>query len=206
MTSSNIAVIALVFLIGMALGGAVIWLLNQRKSVKATPAAQPAQAATDLSFRFSYITLPSAIALGVIITLAILYSSLPAEVAYRFSSSGSPRDAVSRETFMALMTGVQLVMVAAAALIAFVILRFARRMLKDSPPLVPPGRIIWLMANMVVMPQLIMAFLALDATYYTRTATHMMTPWLFSLLTIAIGTLAIIFLFAQSFNETRKAK
>jgi len=204
MNSANFAVFALVFIIGLALGGAVIYFLGRRRPA---PAAAPAAASgLDLSFRFSYILLPVAIALFTIIALGVLYPSLPAEVDYRFSATGVPRGSIGRVGFLALMVGVQLLMTAAAAAIASLILRIARRMLANSPDAVDPMATIWLMANMIVLPQVIVSFVALDAAYYARAGAHIMTPWLFSLAALGVGTLAIIILFTRSFNETRKAK
>ena len=206
MTSSNFAVIALVFLVGLVLGGAVIYLLGRRRGAPSRPvSAQGEKPALDLSFRWGYVLLPAAVALVTIVALAVLYSSLPAEVYYRFSSAGVPRGSIGREGFLAIMVGAQILMVGAATAVASMVLRIARRMLKDSPTFVDPGRAIWLMVNMLVLPQLIVSFVALDSAYYARSGTHIMSPWLFSLVTIGIGTLVIIFLFAQSFNETRKA-
>ena len=203
MISSNIAVIALVFLFGLVLGGVAIWLLGRRHTaVRTAPEAKPT---TPLSFRLNYIALPGALALTTVIAIAILSPSIPAELAYRFSSSGAPQGFMGREFFLSIMIGAQLIAVGLAAIIAFFIIRTARRILQSSPAPVAPGRIIWLMVNILVLPQLLVAFVALDAAYYARTSSHIMTPWLFSLLAVGIGTLVIIVLFALSFNETRKA-
>ena len=200
--TANIAVIALVFLVGLVLGGAGIWLMGRRRTTADAPAAK---SSTDLSFRLSYIALPGVVALTTVVAIVIMYPSLPTELAYRFSSSGEPRGLIGRELFIGLMIGAQFIVVGLAAAVAVAIINMARRMMKDYP-VAAPGNTIWLMVNMVVLPQLIVAFVALDAAYYARTATHIMTPWLFSLLAIGVGTLAIIVLFARSFNETRKAK
>jgi hypothetical protein len=207
MTSSSIAVIALVFLIGLVLGGAVIWLIARSGSrTVRTVAPIPEKNTPELTFRFSYIALSSAVALVSIIGLAVMYSSLPAEVYYQFSSNGVLRGSISRELFIVLMIGGQLVLVAVAAVIALTILGIARRMLKGNAPLIDPGRIIWLMANMVVLPQLIVAFVGLDAAYYATSGSHIVTPWVFSLATIGFGTLIIITLFVRSINDARRVK
>jgi uncharacterized membrane protein len=207
MTSSNIIVFGLVFILGLALGGAVIYLLGRRKATSKVPdAAAHAAPGLDLSFSFSYIALSVIIAAITIIALAVLYPSLPAQVDYRFSSSGVPRSSISREGFLAVMVMSQLLMVAAAAAIAGLVLRVARRMLADAPPPSDPTQTIWLMVNMVVLPQVIVSFVALDAVYYAHFGSHSMTPWLFSLIALGIGTLTIIVLFTRSFNETRKVK
>jgi len=205
MNSSNIAVIALVFLVGLVLGGAGIWLFGRRRTpTPRDPAPKPPS--TGPSFRLSFIALPGAVALATIVTLVILYPLLPAEIAFRFSSSGEPRGTIGSGLFVGLMIGAQFIVVGLAAAIAFGIVNMARRMIKDSPTAINPGSIIWLMVNMLVLPQLIVAFVALDAAYYAHAETHIMTPWLFSILAIGVGTLMIIVLFARSFTETRRAK
>ena len=205
MNSSNIAIFAVVFIAGLALGGWVIYLLGHKKSGKSAPPAPP-EPGIDLSFRSSYIILPAALAILTITAIGILYPSLPPVVDYRFSAAGVPRDSIGREAFLGIMAGAQILMVAAAAAVAGLSLRVARRMMADSPSPVNPTPVIWLMANMIVLPQLIVAFVALDAAYYARMSTHIMTPWLFSLVAIGAGTLVIIILFMRSFNDTRRAK
>ncbi len=211
-TYSNIAVTALVFLLGLVLGGIAFWWFGRRHTHTETLTAEKPEAksetksAVNLSFRLGYIALPGAVALTTIVFLAILYPSFPNELAYRFSSSGAPQSYIGRELFAVLMIVAQLVVVGFAAAAALFILRLARRMLKDSPAPIAPGRIIWLMANMLVLPQILIAFVALDAAYYANKTAHIMTPWLFSLLAIGVGTLVIIILFALSLNEARRAK
>jgi len=207
-TYPNIAVTALVFLLGLALGGVSIWWFGHRrtKPQNAPAAKQDTATAMDLSFRLGYVILPSAVALTTIVTIAILYPSFPNELAYRFSSSGAPQSSIGRELFTVLMIVAQLVVVGLAAAATIFILRLARRMLKDSPAPIAPGRIIWLMANMLVLPQILIAFVALDAAYYASKTAHIMTPWLFSLLAIGVGTIVIIILFALSLNDARRVK
>ena len=72
MTSSNIAIIALVFLVGLVLGGAVIYLLGRRGAAPAAPVKAAGKPALDLSFRWGYVLLPAAVALVTIIALAVL--------------------------------------------------------------------------------------------------------------------------------------
>jgi len=208
MNSSNFAVFALVFLIGLAFGGAVIWLLGRRRAGSSiqSPVVPGKRPSGDFSFRPGFIAVPIVVAVFTILSLTVLYSSLPGQVAYRFSSAGVPRDTIGREAFFVMMVGGQLLIVAASAGIASVVLRLARRMLAGSPEKIDPSRVIWLMVNMVVLPQLILAFVALDAAYYARVGTHIMTPWLFSLVTIGIGTIVIILLFSLSINETRQTR
>ncbi len=206
MNSSSVAVIALVFLVGLAVGGAVIWFVARRQAVARTGPAtgRGKKAATDLSFRLSYIALPSAVALVTVIAMAIAYPALPAEVAYRFNSSGVPQSTMSREVLLLLTVGLQLLTVVAALAVAWLLLNMARRALQNSRPPVEPGRIIWLLANMVVLPQLILSFVALDAAFYAHSQSHLMTPWLFSIVAVGIGTVVMTFLFARSFNEARR--
>lgn len=204
MNSPNFAVIALVFLIGLVLGGTGIWLFGRHRIP--TQGASEEKSQAELSFRLSYIALPGAVALATVIAIVILYSSLPPELAFRFSSSGEPRGLIGRELFVGLMIGAQFIVVGLTVAVALGIINLARRMLKENPTATAPGSTLWLMVNMLVLPQLLIAFVALDAAYYARNLTHIMTPWLFSLLAIGIGTLVIIVLFARSFNETRKAK
>jgi uncharacterized membrane protein len=206
MNSSDIAVFALVFLFGLVIGGVVIFLLWRKKEAARAPVSRiPAKNGVDLSFRFGYIAVPVVLAGVTAIALVVFYPSLPDEVYFRFSSEGAPRSSISREGFLAVMTSAQLLMVLAATAIAWLTLRIAQRMLANSPAMMNPLRTIWLMANMIVLPQVIVAFVASDAAFYARTNTHILTPWTFSLIVIGIGTVSLFALFLRSFKNPRSS-
>ena len=206
MSATTITLIVLVFALGLALGAGLIWFFLRRergaKPAAVTPA--PPKPVPAVRFRASYIVLPAAVALVAIVISLALYPSLPAQVAYRFTSGGLPTGYMARATFLVLMAGAQVLLVTAAYVIAASIVRVSRRMSQNQPLPVDPSRIIWLMANMVLLPQIILAFILVDSSIYAASNRHLMTPWLFSLIAIGVGTVVIAVLFVRSFQDYQK--
>ena len=66
------------------------FFFRQRQVIKSKETTQEATTGMTLVFHWSYIMLPMAILLLSIILTASFYHRLPAEVAYRFKSDGSP--------------------------------------------------------------------------------------------------------------------
>jgi uncharacterized membrane protein len=205
MSVAIIVVIALVFIIGLACGGGLIWIfLRRQKVVKSAGEARPIiKTATALRFHIGLVALPLALFLLCSILVIAFYPSLPLEVAYRFSSTGVAKGWLGREAFVAVMLGAQLIFLLASWVIAAALTRIGQQMLQSSRLPASPGRMIWLMANMVSLPQLIAAFIMVDAIIFARSQHHIMTPWLFALLAIALGSIVLIILFMQSIKQSR---
>jgi uncharacterized membrane protein len=210
MSATTVILLILIFALGLALGAGLILFLLRRerqataKAAKAERVSAPPRSAPVLRFRFSFIALPLVIAMTSIISAFVVFPFLPAQVAYRFTMGGAPASYMARGTFFVLMTVAQLAIVGSAYIIASSIVNLGRRAAQDQPLPVDPSRVIWLMANMVVLPQVILAFILVDAAIYGSTTRHLLTPWIFSLLTLGLGSVAIVALFLKSFRDYRK--
>jgi uncharacterized membrane protein len=205
MSAAFIVVIALVFIIGLAFGGGLIWfLLRRQKLVKPAGETRPIiKKATVLRFYLGLVALPLTLFLLCSILVVAFYPSLPPEVAYRFNSTGVAKGWLGREAFVAVMLGAQLIFLLASWVIAAAVTRIGQKMLESSRFPANPGRLIWLMANMVSLPQIIAAFITVDAIIFARSQQHVMTPWLFALLAIALGSIVLIILLMQSIKQSR---
>jgi len=61
-----------------------------------------------------------------------------------------------------------------------------------------PHKAIWLMINMLALPQIILAYIMLDVSFYALHETHIMLPWLFTLIALVVGSILLIILFIQA--------
>jgi uncharacterized membrane protein len=205
MSAVFIVIIALVFIIGLAFGGGLIWMfLRRQQGIKLAGETRPIiKKAQALRFHIGLVALPLALFLLCAVLVIVFYSSLPPEVAYRFSSTGVAKGWLGREAFVVVMLVAQMVLLIAAWVIGVAVTGIGQKMLQSSKFPASPGRLVWLMANMVSLPQIIAAFIMVDAIIYARSQQHIMTPWLFALLAIALGSIVLIILFMQSIKQSR---
>jgi hypothetical protein len=134
MSAAFIVVIALVFIIGLAFGGGLIWfLLRRQKLVKPAGETRPIiKKATVLRFYLGLVALPLTLFLLCSILVVAFYPSLPPEVAYRFNSTGVAKGWLGREAFVAVMLGAQLIFLLASWVIAAAVTRIGQKMLESS--------------------------------------------------------------------------
>ena len=191
-----------IFLLGLVVGGGVIWFVSnfiRRMRSKQTDNVTH----TALKFRWMYLVIPFILLLFSIVIVLVAYPSLPESVAYRFSTGGAPRSYFPRATFVSLMLGAQLFITVLVGGLAVGIVQFGNSLLKKSALQFNAQGVTWLMSNMLVLPQVILAFILLDSSYYALQLEHLMTPWLFSLIAVACGSVILLFVFIQTFTQIR---
>jgi len=212
MSISTILIIAAVFLAGLGLGAFIIWFVLRRRKAspsneKQGPIAQskPVLETPDrqedkpspLVFHMSYVITPITLAIVCLIVAAAFVAFLPSPLAFRFTSNGAVHMSMNTYIFTGLMIVGQIICALAAWAIANTIIRMGRNAFKSSQPQVPLGAYISLMANMVLLPQLILAYIMLDAFIYGVWTRHLIPVGVFSILTIAIGSLVLITMFMR---------
>jgi len=155
------------------------------------------------AFRYTYILLPGLLALGCIILAAVLYSHLPAELGLRFQSDGTPVNLLNKSTFVALMLGLQAGITVAVLFIALIFLKFVGLMARNSVVPVNLSGFIFLMSNMLLLPQIILGYLMVDSFVYGLRNMHMVSIGVFSLCVVGIGTIILFIMFARLFAQLR---
>jgi uncharacterized membrane protein len=207
MSTTMVLVAFAVFALGVGIGAGAIWILLLLRRGKLKSAAQkpvpPPGDTSALPFRWGYIAISVFLFLFCLAVAAIVHPSLPESVAYRFSSAGVPTSFLSKAAFTAVMLGAQAFITLAVIGLAFSIIAFGRRLLGKSALAFNVHGMIWLMTNMLALPQIILAFILLDSSFYALQGSHIMTPWLFSLITVGLGSLVILFVFVQVFKQAR---
>ncbi|MFC1991241.1 DUF1648 domain-containing protein [Chloroflexota bacterium] len=148
------------------------------------------------TFHWSYIVLPGAVLLLSLVLTAFFYPRLPAEVAYRFQSSGSPDNWAGRGSVILWMLLPQFLLTLVAGGIAGGITGLAARFIQPESTWTKPERIISLMGNMVALPQSILFFAMLDIFSYNSYQIHLLPLWVFALIVLVVGgiILGIFFL------------
>jgi hypothetical protein len=199
--------ILLIVLVGLL----ALWFVFGRKRVVSPDIIQrPVNSATlpaKITFRWSYIFLPTVIFIISVIIVAVFYSRLPAEVGYLFKSDGSPESWAGRTGIVlwALLPQVFLTLVAMA--ITWGIARLSAPFYKPEASLVKPETALLFMGNMIALPQLILCFAMLDIFSYNAYQIHIMPLWVFALIVMGIGAiiLGIFFMRAvlQAFRSLR---
>jgi len=148
-----------------------------------------------LSFRWRYIALPVAIFLLSLILTAYFYHLLPGEVAHHFKD-GSPDKWMGRGAIIAWMLTPQFFLALLAGAIVWGMTKLGTRFQPTASRWVE--KMLVLMGNMIVLPQIILTFAMLDIFSYNSYQIHLIPLWLFALIVMGLGgiILGIFFILA----------
>ena len=154
------------------------------------------------AFRWRYVGLPLIFLLISVILVAVFYNRLPFQVAYHFSSDGSPDMWAIPGLFVFWALLPQFLLTLGAAVVTWVISILARRFLDPAAALVKPQRIMLIMGNMVAIPQLIIIFAMLDIFRYNSNYTHFRPSVLvFALIVMVVGGVILSAFFVQTMRQ-----
>jgi hypothetical protein len=147
--------------------------------------------------------LPAAMLLITIILAAFFYGKLPAATAYRFSG-GVPVRWLDRGGVLAWALGLQFVLVLLSLAITFMVTGAARRMQLPETPL--NRSLFAIIGNVVVLPQVIIAYAMLDIFLYNMDDKNLPPLWAFALMVMLAGGVVLAVLFTRAFAQSRKLK
>lgn len=201
MFMTAIIIVSLVFLLGLALGAAVIWYVLRRQQTARVKEPANEKAATSLTFHWKYILLPMAILLISIILALIFYPQLTDEVAYRFNPDGSAKSWLSREIFTLFMLVAQFLLALTASAITWGVTKLSLQF--GQVERIKPGNILLLMGNIIALPQIVLAFVMLDIFSYNIYDSHLMPIWLFALIIMVIGGIILTIFFIRTIKASR---
>ena len=197
-----IAVLVVFFLISLGCGVG-IWFIIRRK-LTAKELTQPATPEKALVFRWKYIMLPLATLLLTLILTAYFYRLLPAEIAYIFKLDGSPARWLSREMVTGWMLAPQFLLAMVAAGIALATTRLSAFFQPPQNAAIKPAGILLLIGNMVALPQIILFFAMLDTFSYNSYQVHLMPLWVFALIIMGLGAIALGIIFIQAMRRAEQ--
>jgi hypothetical protein len=152
----------------------------------------------NVSFRLTYIVLPGVFLLLSVTLAAGFYSQLPAEVAYHFTG-GTPDRWLGRNALTASAIVLQLVF----ALLGLTIVAAAAMAGQQLMENTLTRRLLFIMGNIVALPQLILIFAMLDIFLYNIYQIHLIPVWIFALIVLVPGGMILGIFFIQAFRQTR---
>jgi len=151
----------------------------------------PGPAGSQNRFTFSNVALSAGIALVSLVITLVFLPQLPEELAFRFSAGGTPVSYAPANTVMFFSLFLQAFFLGlgwATGKLVFKMFLAAR----PSPAAMPKGKsLATLCANMVALPQVILAFLTSDAFSYNVSGVHLMPAWLFIVIAMLAGGVII---------------
>lgn len=174
--------------------------MRYRKTSEDKEIARETAPAEGLTYRWKYIMLPLAVLALSIALAAYFYHQLPAEVAFRFNADGLPENWLSRQAVTGLMLGAQLLLVLLAGAITLGIVKLSRSL--EQVDRARAERVVLAMGNMVAPPQIVLAFVMVDIFSYNIYGSHLMPIWLFGLIIMAIGGIALTLFFISAIRRS----
>ena len=157
-----------------------------------------------LKFRWKYILMPLIFFFISIALFIIFYWQLNPQVAYRFNTEGVSTSTASREMLALFMLLPHLFFVLLAGGITGAIVRIGGSLGQVSQAF-NPERLLLFIGNVMVMPQIIFAFIMLDIFRYDINGSHLMPVWIFAVIVMIVGSVIMIPFFIQTFLRSRKA-
>jgi uncharacterized membrane protein len=154
----------------------------------------------NITFRWTHIALPAAVLLISVILTACFYGLLPPEVAYHFED-GSPDQWMSRGAIIAWLVIPQFVLVILGLAISGGSAILGTRFVQTEKD--PLSKVLLIMGNMVVLPQIILAFAMLDIFLYNAYRIHLMPLWIFALVVLVLGGIVLGIFFIQALRPFR---
>ena len=138
--------------------------------------------------------------LSIIVTI-YFYRLLPVEVAYHFQSDGSPDRWLSRSAIILWMLLPQLFLTLLAGAITQRITKLGALFRQPESTRIKPERILLLMGNMIVLPQMMLGFAMLDIFSYNSYQIHLMPLWVFTLIIMGLGGIVLGIFFIRAIKQ-----
>ncbi len=155
-----------IFVVGLGLGATVWFFFRRRPQIESQEPAKETPPKETLPFHWSYVTAPIAVLILSIILSAIFYPRLPAEVGYHFGSDGTPDRWLSSEMAVVLMLVPQILLTILAAFITRGVIKLGFISRQSEGLGIKPQRMLFLMGNIAVLPQLVLGLTVLNIFIY----------------------------------------
>jgi uncharacterized membrane protein len=153
-----------------------------------------------LAFRWRYVAAPFIFTAACLIFCLAFVFTAPNPLPFRFDADGSVLNSMNKFAFVALILICQAIGVLVAAAVAQTIIKLSQTMLKSSTAPVALDGFVLLMSNMVLLPQVILAYLMVDAFISATWSVHLISFLLFAIIaaTAGIAILAVAFIRVSS--------
>jgi uncharacterized membrane protein len=152
-----------------------------------------------IAFRWTFIVLPLVFLFISLVLTAVFYHMLPAQLAYHFQDD-LPDKWLSRGALLAWMLLPQLCFTFLAFIVVRMVLLSARYWPVDSGPL---SRMLPVMGNMVVLPQIILTFTMLDIFLYNAYQIRLIPVWIIAVIIMVLGVAILGYIFIKLIQQAR---
>jgi hypothetical protein len=152
-------------------------------------------------FGIKEVSVPLIILLISIVISLVFWPQLPPELAFRFGPSGIPVSYADSLIVAVLCLGFQAFIITGGWLIGFTIIRIAGSLFVMNRANIRTRRIALLVANMVILPQIIVAFIMADIFSFNVSGIHLMPLWTFTIIVMVIGAVAITFVLLRTLRR-----
>ena len=156
-----------------------------------------------LHFRIKNIVLPIAIALISTVVLIICFTKFDYKIPFRFDADGNVTKSMAAYSYILLMVGVQYAIVLLNVAANIMLIKLSAWITKNSPMVFNANMMHFIVTNLFVIPQLIMAFIFINSAYYVTMGHILMLPIHFSLITIMVSFFVLIILFIRGYFQTK---
>ena len=153
-----------------------------------------------LTFRWRYIALPIAVLLITVVLSAFFYHLLPGETAYHFED-GLPDKWMGRGAIIAWTVIPQFIFVLLAGVVVWGMTKMSNRFQEVESSGIT--KMLYIMGNMVALPQLILGFAMLDIFSYNAYQVHLIPLWAFALIVMVLGAFVLGIIFTQAIRRIR---
>ena len=154
-----------------------------------------------VSFRWQYIALPVAILLLSLILTTYFYHLLPGDVAYHFKD-GLPDKWMGRGALIAWMLIPQFFCVLLAIATVWTMTKLGTQFQQTASSWV--RKMLFLMGNMIALPQIILGFAMLAIFSYNSYQIHLMPLWVFALIVMALGGVILGIFFTSAILQVTR--
>lgn len=195
---------SLVFLLGLGLGAAAIWfVLRYKKAAGSKVSAEKTIPADTMTFHWKYVLLPVSILLLSLALIAYFYHLLPAEVAWRFNADGEATKWMGRSAIIIWLLVPQLLLGLTSGAVTLGMMKLAQQASQVAGSSTKPQMIIPVMGNMIVMPQLVLAFVMANIFSYNVYEARLMPIWLFALIVMIVGGIILAIFFISAIRQAQ---
>jgi hypothetical protein len=127
-----------------------------------------------------------------LVSALVFMSSLSPEPAFRFDSAGNPVSYGAKTSVVIISLIVQLIFIAISWSAGKIVTAFINRLGMPESSGQQSQKVISISANMIMLPQLIAAFISLDIFIYDIYKFHLLPVWAFAAITMVVGGILII--------------
>ncbi len=200
--STPLLVITIVVALGLGCGAAVLFLRGRPQAKPSQPVEQAATTATP-AFRWWYVALPLAVLVLSVALVAYFYRLLPAEVAYHFTSDGTPDGWLSRSAAVLWTLLPQFLLTLLAGATTWGIAQLDSLFKSTQSTGLRLGQLLAVMGNMVALPQVILFFAMLDIFSYNSYEVRILPVWAFALIVMVLGAIILGVFFLRTFRQVK---